>query len=96
MKVKLSPVQACVIDALMKENAYLHESRLYYWSKVIQDKEIVIMSIYKPTVEFLKRHKFIISATGDDNRYVLNPEYSINYKQFGIAQQTLSEYDPKK
>ena len=78
MKVKLSPVQACVIDALMKNGSYLHESRLYHWSKVIHNKEIIIMSIHKPTVEFLKRNKFIIPVIGSDNRYVLNPEYSIN------------------
>lgn len=76
MKLKLSPVQANVIDALTKKGSYLHESRLYHWSKVICKNDIVIKSIHKPTVNFLKRNEFIVPVIGSNDRYVLNPKYN--------------------
>ena len=79
--MKLSPIQSNVIDALMKDGSYLHESRLYHWSKVICNRDIVIMSIHKPTVNFLKKNEFIIPVIGSNDRYVLNPRYTQNEKK---------------
>ena len=73
---KLSQPQAHVIDVLAtNEGSYLHESRLYHWSKVISaDNEILIISIHKPTVEALKRKNIIVLFDKEGSKYILNPE----------------------
>lgn len=70
-KIKFSSVQACVIDALCNEGAYLFESPYYHWSKVIINGETKILSIHRPTVEFLKRNGIIIPLEGGGKKYIL-------------------------
>jgi len=83
MAKKLSSVQANVIDALRKKNAVLVESIYYHWSKVWQGNKNLILSIHRPTVNFLKNKEFIIPVEGEKNKYILNPKWKFikNKKQ---------------
>ena len=81
MAKKLSSVQANVIDVLRKKNAVLVESTYYHWSKVWQGNKILIISIHKPTVKFLKDKEFIIPIEGAKNKYILNPKWKFVNKK---------------
>lgn len=75
MKIKLSSVQINVVEELSKDGAYLIESDSYHWSKVWQNNICLIMSIHKPTVNFLKKHNIIELIEGTKNRYKIKETY---------------------
>lgn len=74
-KQKLSYPQYNVIEALRKKGAVLIESPYYHWSHVNQGKKTLILSIYRPTVTFLKKYNIIIKVEGEKDKYILNPEW---------------------
>jgi len=75
MHKKLSASQQRVINALMEnEGSYLQLSSLYHWSKVCdKNKKVLILSVYKTTVESLINKKLLVEFEKD--KYKLNPDF---------------------
>lgn len=73
---RLSPVQVSVIEALSNEGAKLIESKLYHWNKVVQGDKVIIRSIHRPTVNFLKNNNIIEKVKDQDGVYTLRQNYN--------------------
>jgi len=75
-KIKLSKPQQIVIDALISNNkSFIYTSSMYHWNKVMNDKKVILQSVWKPTVEKLINIKAIIPY--GVKKYILNPDFKI-------------------